>query len=351
MKHFIFPKSPYIWGFRGLLLSLLIFSCENQSTKQETIESEEISNPRKSCNSIYYWKTTFTLSDKEREFLDEHQIKRMYIRYFDVYMENGSPGPEATIRFQDSIPAGLEIIPTVFIDNNLFRYCNMEDYPKKIVDRILVMSETNDVPNVREVQIDCDWTKTTIGDYYDFLEAVQKLLSKHEIFLSVTIRLHQLNMTPPPGDRGVLMCYNTGAVRNDQTRNSILTSDDVLPYSDRLSDYEMPLDLAYPTFSWAVWFEDGNFKALLRTLEPTHENLKNSYGNRYRVMNGFYHEGHYLAKWDVVRFEFSDFYEIMRTKKLLEHQLKNFSVIIYHLDEKNLSKYTQNEIKKIYDTH
>ena len=212
------------------------------------------------------------------------------------------------------------------------------------------MSETNDVLNIREVQIDCDWTKSTELDFFRFLDSIRKLLGKHQIALSVTVRLHQLNMEVPPADRGVLMCYNTGAVRNVNTSNSIISSYEIAPYAGRLSCYSLPLDLAYPAFSWAVWFEDNNFKALLRNLEPTHENLKYTNRNYFRVMDGFYQEGHYLSKWDKVRFEFSYFNEIMKTKKLLEHQLKNFSIILYHLDENNLSKFTRHEIDKIY-TH
>lgn len=35
-------------------------------------------------NGIYYWKTVFELNDTERDFLNEHQVKRLYVRFFDV---------------------------------------------------------------------------------------------------------------------------------------------------------------------------------------------------------------------------------------------------------------------------
>ena len=35
-------------------------------------------------NAVYYWRTTFKLDNTERDFLKEHKISRMYIRYFDV---------------------------------------------------------------------------------------------------------------------------------------------------------------------------------------------------------------------------------------------------------------------------
>ena len=203
--------------------------------------------------------------------------------------------------------------------------------------------------NIREVQLDCDWTKTTEADYFDFLKNVRSALGSHNIKLSATIRLHQLRMAVPPVDKGVLMCYNTGAIRNNETRNSILTAKDVAPYAKYLKSYQLPLDIAYPTFSWAVWFNnEGKFQALLRNVNPEDPNLTQISGNNYRVTNGCYRESHYLAVDDQIRFESSTFDEILQTKKMLEHQLDHYSIILYHLDQTNLSKYTGNEINKMY---
>ncbi|MDR2921454.1 MAG: hypothetical protein LBV72_19075 [Tannerella sp.] len=309
-------------------------------------------NQPNKTNAIYFWKTIWLLSDEERQFLTDHTISQIYIRYFDVYIEANpveTPVPEATIRFKEPVPENLEVIPTVFIDNDLFRYCKMNDFVQRLVNRIITMSETNNIRNIREVQLDCDWTKTTETDYFDFLKKVKAALASHNIKLSVTIRLHQLRMAAPPVDKGVLMCYNTGAIRDHETRNSILLANDVAPYAKRLKNYKLPLDLAYPTFSWAVWFSnDGKFQSLLRNANPADPNLIQTNGNNYRVATGFYQEGHYLAVDDQIRFESSGFDEILQIKKMLEHQLNHFSIILYHLDQTNLSKYTHDEINKMY---
>jgi len=276
----------------------------------------------------------------------------MYIRYFDVSAPDSyNPVPIATLLFRSDIPRNMEIVPTVFIDNTIFRNQNGKEasYAKLIVNRILTITETNDVPNVHEVQLDCDWTKSTDSTYFKFLKEARALLNKRNIILSVTIRLHQLNMPVPPVDRGVLMCYNTGAVRKRDTSNSILNSEDVAPYARRLADYKLPLDIAYPTFSWAVWFSKSDFKALLRNMDLNNENLEHIEKNRYKVKNGFYQEGHYLFSNDEIRFEFSSYSDIMDCKRLLEHQLKDYSVILYHLDYSNLSKYSDNEICEMYN--
>lgn len=61
------------------------------------------------------------------------------------------------------------------------------------------------------------------------------------------------------------------------------------------------------------------------------------------------HNGSIINKGDVVRFEKSDYSEIETVKKQIDGLLsdKFHSNIIYHLDNKNLSKYANNEIKNI----
>ena len=39
-------------------------------------------------NGIYYWRTTYDPSTEEKWFLNEHEIRRMYIRFFDVVIDD-----------------------------------------------------------------------------------------------------------------------------------------------------------------------------------------------------------------------------------------------------------------------
>ena len=333
---------------KKLFIFLCIFTLFASCRHKNTI----VNVPSNNTNAVYYWKTTFKLSDEERNFLSEHQIKRIYLRYFDVCNDadfgEAIPVPEATLIFVDTIPKDLEIVPTVFIDNNLFRGANILQCAELLVNRIRTMTATNDVPNVREVQLDCDWTQTTETAYFDFLKQVRALLEKDSISLSTTIRLHQLRMQAPPVQKGVLMCYNTGGVRNPKTNNSILAADDVALYAKSLKNYPLSLDIAYPTFSWAVWFRNNEFKALLRKVNLENENLLQKEKNRYVVKESFDQGRNYLWADDEIRIETSEFNEIMQAKKLLESQMSNYSVILYHLDYNNLSKYTKDEITQMY---
>jgi len=103
-------------------IALLLFT----SCHQKAVQSPEAESARQQCNAVYYWKTTFRLSAEERDFLATHQVKRLYLRYFDVYKDpdiNASvvPVPQATLQFKDTVPSDLEVVPTVFIDNDVNR--------------------------------------------------------------------------------------------------------------------------------------------------------------------------------------------------------------------------------------
>ena len=218
---------------------------------------------RDTCRSVYYWSTTFSMDSAKTAFLHAHHIKKMYVRYFDVIIDaNGNVMPNATIDFRDKMPRGIDIIPVVFIVNDCMKK-DISDLHGKILARILQMNETNDVAGVKEIQIDCDWTRSTRNAYFAFLRRLHTAAAKHGIRLSTTIRLHQLAESPPPVDRGVLMMYNTGDFTDIRCANPILDMKDVAPYLHRIGDYRLPLSTAYPVFSYRLLFRGGHYVGVL----------------------------------------------------------------------------------------
>ena len=214
-------------------------------------------------HSMYYWSTVFKLSDSKRAFLQRHNIQRLYIRYFDVVADdNGMPIPNATIQFQDSIPQGIEIVPTVFIVNDCMRK-DISSLAQKIVRRIMQMNATNDIDNVKEIQIDCDWTLTTRQRFFDFMTQLRTIAHSKGLLLSATIRLHQLSQTPPPADRGILMLYNTGDFTQLTCHKPILDMTDVAPYLSHISNYPLSLSTAYPIFGWRILFRQGQYVGII----------------------------------------------------------------------------------------
>ena len=217
------------------------------------------------------------------------------------------PKPNATIAFTDTLPAGIELIPTVYITEDCMHKPH-KDLAEKLVNRIQQMNETNHIGNVHEIQIDCDYTSKSRATYYQFLEAIKSQLSTIHYQLSTTIRLHQLSMPVPPVDYGVLMVYNTGDPRKWQERNPILDYRDVYPYLNKLAQYQLPLAAAYPVYQWI-------------------RNIQN------------------------VRIEHTvEAAELLKVKKALEKERPSLSkaVITYHLETDNINRYKTETYEEIY---
>ena len=189
------------------ILTVTLFMTGCQRDKQLCDELPE-------GNAVYYWRTDLRLDSTERAFLHLYNINKVYCRYFDVVMdENGEPMPNATITFSDTLPADVEMIPTVYITIDCLQKPH-NDLAAKLVKRIRQMNETNDISGVREIQIDHDYTARNMKIYYQFLEEVREKWKegngRRDAIVSTTIRLHQLSMEAPPVDYGALMIYNTG---------------------------------------------------------------------------------------------------------------------------------------------
>lgn len=280
--------------FSLLIVVLLLTGCRQQS-------------PMPQENSIYYWRTEWRLDSVEHDFLKQYDIHKVYCRYFDVVMRDNEPMPNATISFTEPIDPSLSIVPTVYITEDCM-HSEHKGLAERIVERIVQMNETNDVKNVKEIQIDCDYTGRSLKTYYAFLEEVRTTVRQHNMRLSTTIRLHQLSMEVPPADYGVLMLYNTGNPEKYAERNPILDIRDVMPYISKLDDYALPLAAAYPVYLWQ------------RTI--------------YGV-----HVDHWVE---------AD--EILKVKDVVEEKRPELrrTILTYHLDKENIKRYTSETYETIY---
>ncbi len=291
----------------NLVLSLVLLTgCKHHDTDTEPLPVE---------SAAYYWRTTWRMDSVETDFLHKYDIHRVFCRYFDVMMaDNGQPMPNATIRFEDSLTAEIEFVPTVYITEDCMSLAPKGGWPKlakKIVDRIVQMNDTHDLPTARELQIDCDYTLRSRHAYYDFLAEVRQEASRHGMHLSTTIRLHQLSMPVPPADYGVLMLYNTGDPQKFTERNPILDIRDAQPYMRYLADYPLPMAAAYPVYSWQ---RDINGVRIVHTVEAS---------------------------------------EILRVKKMVEETRADMSntILIYSLDKENINRYKHDTFRDIFHHH
>lgn len=319
--------------FAWLLLSLMFLAgCSHHDGTGVALPVE---------NAAYYWRTTWQLDSAETAFLREHDIRRLYCRYFDVVMsDDGQPMPNATIHFEsphqllpegeaisqtifeaDSLPLGgrlvgaaLELIPTVYITEDCMSRAPQGGWPglaEKLVARVVQMNATHDLPPARELQIDCDYTLRSRNTYYAFLADVRHEAQRHGMALSTTIRLHQLSMPAPPADYGVLMVYNTGDPQNFAERNPILDIRDVQPYMRYLADYPLPLATAYPVYAWQRYIGSVRIE---HTVEAS---------------------------------------EIISAKKMVEQARGDMAntIIIYNLDKTNINRYDHDTYHEIYRHH
>ena len=279
-----------------------------------------------SGHAAYYWSTVFRLSPGQRGFIRDHAIERLSVRYFDVVMgQEGEPMPNATIQFNDSFPQGIEVVPTVFILNECMAK-ETSGLAHKIAARILQMNETHDVLNVREVQIDCDWTRRTERRFFAFMDSLRCELQAKGIRLSSTIRLHQLSQKAPPADRGVLMVYNTGDFTDINCQKPILDAEVVGPYLKYLASYPLPLSAAYPLFSWQILFRGKRFVGIIHGKDEYPILPTDSIVNRDVTLD-----------------------EILKVRQMIARQREGIhdEVILYELNDKNIQKFNHNDYEKI----
>lgn len=322
MKH-------YLHLMTALLCLAAVVACSCVQTK-----SGRVPKRVEPTNAIYHWKGVFKPTTEEYAFMAKNDIGRLYIRFFDIAAEYNATNqlmeavPIATTVFDGAVPYGVEVIPVTYITVEALRQMDGEEYryASYIIERMLAMASYNELGKIKEIQFDCDWTESTRHIFFTLCECARLQLHEMDMTLSVTVRLHQLRQQAPAADRGVLMLYNTGAVRNPNTHNSILDINDVEPYLKRCK-YRLPLDYAYPTFGWSVLFKDGIFQRLI------------SDNDSYTPTDG-----------ETLRVERASAEEVAEVKRRVERAFgKPYqSNIIYHLDINQLNNYTDDEIAEIF---
>ncbi len=341
---------PFVYSF---------FSCQ---TKKQ---------PRQSEPSFYYWKSVLNLTHFEKQKLDSLKVKTIYLKFFDVDWDESAKKPlpvaklfvnEASIRSLRAPGTNnfrLNVIPVIFITNACIQKMEtgqvvlLGGHIAELVFKIISGNSFNSIP---EIQFDCDWTSSTKDKYFVLLKHFKKRFTQTP--LSATLRLHQIKFLSktgvPPVDRGLLMCYNMGNLKDPATKNSILETAELKKYTGNLSTYPLPLDVAFPLFDWKVLYRNNFYTGLIQGLSDNA--FSNSFfrktGNRYQVLKDTLLQGYDLRKGDMIREEQSGYKEVMAAANEIGKHLKNtpLRVSLYHLDSVILSKYTTHELENIYNS-
>ncbi len=329
-------------------LSLLFFIIILSACRDSTLPTQ----------SFYYWKTVFQLKPSEQEFLTANKVNRLYIRYFDVIQDEGIPRPDATIIFKDSISAGMEVVPVVFIVNNVLAGLpvdSMAALAERIHTRIETINHKHRIVNVPEFQMDCDWNVSTRDKYFALLRAMHNRLHSADKQLSVTLRLHQLKYRKssgvPPADKVTLMCYNMGHLTEYGSRNSILSVDEIRKYMQGSGVYPLPIDVAFPLFSWGVCFSNKQYRGLISGLsgaDVRQPHFSEIAPNLFCADSTLVLRGAYIRKGDHIRLEEPSIEELNQAARVIASQIKTSGYIVwYHLDSLLLQKHPDHELQEI----
>jgi hypothetical protein len=307
----------------------------------------KVERPHVVRGAFYYWRSSFEFTSKQRDYLDSLHVQTLYVKFFDVDWNPDSrvAQPIASIEFKDTIPQSMTVVPTVFITNRTLQHLtprSVLELASNVVRKLKGTIAIDRVPDVREVQIECDWTATTKETYFRLLQTLKGMLRGDSIQLSATVRLHQLaykrTMGIPPIDRGVLMFYNMGDVDKPATKNSILDVDIGRYYLEKASSYPIHLDIVLPLFRWGVQLRGSKVVDLIHGMSESDlsdgESFQPLEKNLYRVIKSRYVCSMYVYKDDVIRLEQVSIGQLSQAVELLKDHIEadTLTVAFYHLD-------------------
>ena len=329
--------------------------------------------------AFYYWKNTeYTINDSEEVYLKNLSIQKMYVKFFEVQadplfgtkpfaktdlhvwrysLDNQLKADTALVKVMQN----LEIIPTVFIKNEVFKQARKGSLDT-LADNVffLITKYYKDRINNRtiefdEIQIDCDWTLKTKNNYFAFLKALKKISDKT---ISCTLRLYPYKypeiMGTPPVDKATLMCYNLTKPLESENKNSILDNEELKSYLKNSKKYPIHLDIALPLFSMMYIYQNGQFSG---TINPNKVNIKPNLKQVkpmwFELISDFETENMFLREGDLVKLEEVSKEQIAETINLLKKHLKldeYTTIALFHLDDNNLKQYDTKTLASFYNS-
>jgi hypothetical protein len=329
--------------FSIFLLGLTLVSCHEQ---------------KRADVSFYFWKTVYQENKTAQMYLDSMDSKKMYIRMMDVDAGDAGPVPVSPVTFKTAVPAGIEVVPVVFIVNKVIQnqtHQQLDNLAGKIVYYVNGKIKQAGKTRFEELQIDCDWTRTTRDNYFYLLTRIRANPSLKNKKISATLRLHQLKNQAgsgvPPADRVMLMCYNMGNLRKYGTQNSILDQDELEKYAGKnLSRYPMPIDIGLPLFSWAVVFRHHLYTGISRGLNlgmlKDHKLFEELEPSLYTLKQDM--PALALKAGDEIRWEASTAQNLHSAAKYLQQYTTTdpINIIYFHLDEQLLKLFPYETLEK-----
>lgn len=329
--------------------ALLLFSCKE-------------GKPLKVEPAFYYWKSGYSyINNNMGDKLNTLGVKKLYHKVFEVdYNDAMGNFPysksEPSVYHLNSIDS-LEIVPVVFVKNEIFQYNNKTSLDKLADDIVYLVDKyigSKSMFIFNELQIDCDWTKSTKDNYFYLLKKIKELSGKK---LSCTLRLYPYKypdiMGVPPVDKATLMCYNLIQPLSQQHKNSILDIKELEKYLTRKDKYPVHLDIALPVFFWSQWYQNNQFVKLLdKSSTELADFTKQTEPMWYEVTEDtsldYYN---YLRVGDRIKCEEVSAEDIHKALKLIKEKIVlegTVTVTLFDLDQSTFNTYSDEELHSFY---
>lgn len=216
--------------------------------------------------AVCRWRNTTALDGPEQAAISTHRLQRVYHKVLDIDW-NGRHGahPVSVVPVtKDMYPAGIEIIPAIYITERTFRELDDTD-TDTLASQLRKKLRKECAADIHGLLLDCDWTATTRDRFFRLAGLLRDSL---RIPIISTIRLHQYahpaRTGVPPVDRGLLMPYNIGSVKEPAETHSIFDPEKAKAYFQGKEPYPLPLDIVLPAFSWAAQFRKGRFMGVVQ---------------------------------------------------------------------------------------
>lgn len=296
---------------------------------------------------FYTWKSSPNLGQNEKEVFQNTRAHKLYLRLFDIDKKEGETQPAGILKsfFPELLKA--DYIPVVFITNRVFYGLDTSENKKLSQNIYNLIQKITAQYNIdfNEIQIDCDWTKSTKDAYFSFLKNLKKQTKKE---ITCTLRLHQVKYKGktgvPPVDKVYLMCYATSSPIKTKEGNSILDINLLKNYLQNINDYPLRFDVALPLYSWAIVTNHIGRKKIINGISKSdlkEEDFTFISKNNYTVKRNLFLSGIYLNKGFRLKIEGVS-PELLRTCKdyLNKKIVQSYDIVYFHLDHKFTDRFT-----------